>query len=92
MPQTPTPISPDVLVKIDHPHLCAAACANGGRLVKTLEDIERGMLTFFVSGIPSNFLDLVMRDEVQISALRMLRELETIMATVAAFKGQRRRW
>ena len=84
------PSHPAAPLVLSNPKIVAAALAAGGRLAR-VEEIVGRRLAFYLSELPSDFLQQLTNDKVLVSARSMVSAMETILSMIAEKQQARRR-
>lgn len=79
----PTPSQPVRPFESTSPKAVAVAIAVGGKLARAEPDLD-GRLRFTVENVPADFESLLVRDQVVVSGLKVIRAMESILALISA--------
>jgi hypothetical protein len=77
-------------LSLSNPKLVAVALAAGGRLART-EGAPDGRLSFFIDGLPSDFLEQITNDQITVSARSVISCMESVLSLIAERQRAERR-
>ena len=87
MPDPTQPVVPPIPFPLSDPKTIAVALADGGRLADVVH--EAGRVVFIVSGLPEDWHERLARDEIRVSGLTVIAQLERVLGMIKAAQQRR---
>jgi hypothetical protein len=83
------PATAPTLYPFSHPATTAIALATPGARLQDVSH-EPGRVLFLIAGLPENWHDQLARDEIRVSGLAVITQLERVLSLIKAAQQRRR--